>query len=781
MNNSSRLTLVGGVAALVSVLPLLVLTQDWDWLLPAALAIALVTATGYLGRLLRIPGGLEALVQIAVLTWWLGLLIAADLAWMGVFPSTAWPERFELVFREGAETINIMPSPVPVTDGVLIFLVGGAGVVALLIDMFSASLKRTVLTGAPIAACYAVTAAVEGGNIGWWWFIAPAVAYLAMLLTESRARVAAWGRVAAPSGPRGVQDLPGVDALARNGRRVGAFALIAAVTIPAAAPALSDGFVQGRGSGGGGGDGRTIRTDNPILDLQRNLNRPDNVDVLRYRASDDAPHYIRTVTLDSFDGDVWQTSDRPVPESQRVNEGLPDPPGMDLDDPPEIEFDFEITDNYSSRWLPLAYPAQEIEIAGDWRYDNDTLDVVSTDDDVLGTEYTAVSLDVTVDAETLRNADEPDSDLSDATELPDDLPPIVTELAEEVTRDRDTDFGRAAALQEWFRGPEFTYDTSTQPGTSAGAVADFLNDRTGYCEQFAATMAIMARHLGIPARVAVGFTPGTYEGNDTWLVRSHDSHAWPELYFDGVGWVRFEPTPAGRTGTAPSWTVQPVERTPSDNSPVPDSTATAAPNEDPETPIGGRDFEGGVGSTGDGASRWPWVVAAAVLGAAILALVPTGLARLRSWRRWARAGDDPADVAAAAWAQFRETVRDAGLSWDDAATPRSAGRSVAAGAGLWDESREMLDHLVSVVERSRYSRSAEPVAGLRADTAMLCRTIMRSRPLRRQVRAFLWPSSLRDGWASLSRKASSGLDRIDTAGDRTRAYFDRRLRTALRR
>ncbi|WP_205855755.1 DUF3488 domain-containing protein, partial [Phytoactinopolyspora endophytica] len=196
MNNSTRLTVVGGIAALVALLPLVELTQDWDWLLPAGIAVVLVMATGYVARSLRIPGGLEAPIQIVVLGWWIGLLVAADLAWMGVFPSTTWPARFEQVFVEGADTINVMPSPVPVTDGILVFLVGGAGVVALVVDMFTASLKRAVLTGVPLAACYGVTAAVEGGDIGWWWFAPPAIAYLAILLTESRARVAAWGRTA---------------------------------------------------------------------------------------------------------------------------------------------------------------------------------------------------------------------------------------------------------------------------------------------------------------------------------------------------------------------------------------------------------------------------------------------------------------------------------------------------------------------------------------------------------------------------------------------------------
>ncbi|NED93808.1 hypothetical protein G1H11_00575 [Phytoactinopolyspora alkaliphila] len=782
MSSHTRLTLVGGLAALVSVLPLLELTLEASWVLRAGLAMILVTATGHVARRLRVPVLLAALAQLVVLAWWLGLLIAADLAWFGVLPSTTWPDRFVAVFTDGAEAITTFSTPVPVTQGILAYLVVGAGSIAMLVDLLAAGLRRVVFAGVPLAAGYTATAAIEGGDIGWWWFVPPAVGFLAMLITESRVRVSAWGRSASRAASS--RGLPETDALARNGRRVGAMALIAAVGIPAFAPVLSDGLVSGRGGGGGGGDGRTIRTDNPILDLQRNLNRPDNVDVLRYRASDESAHYIRIVTLDSFDGEVWQTSDRPVPESQRVVDGLPPPPGLDLDDPPEIEFQFSVSEDYNSRWLPLAYPAQEIDIQGDWRYDTDTLDVVSTDPSIEGTEYTAVSLEISVDAATLQEAGPPDSDVADLTELPDDLPDIVTDLADEVTKDADDHFSKAAALQQWFRGPEFTYDISTQPGTSATALADFLTDRRGYCEQFAASMAIMARYLGIPARVAVGFTPGIFEGDGTYLVRSHDMHAWPELYFEGVGWTLFEPTPAGRTGTAPTWTVLPQDSAPDDESPAPDSTSTSSPTGGQDVRPDEDSLVGGTDTTSGGTPTWPLAVIAALVVLGALAWLPLGLARWRSWHRWRRAGEDPEAMAAASWAELSEVVRDAGFSWDTAATPRSVGRSVSAAATLDDESARLLGHLVSVTEHARYARRAGPVPELREDTELFRQRLLRTRPVKRRLRAFLWPASLSDARAGVVGKISEVLDRVESAGDRIRAWEQRfaiRTRSATAR
>src|SRR5690606_40395181 len=81
----------------------------------------------------------------------------------------------------------------------------------------------------------------------------------------------------------------------------------------------------------------------------------------------------------------------------------------------------------------------------------------------------------------------------------------------------------------------------------------FLDEsgRVGYCEQFAASMAVMARTLGIPSRVAVGFLQPRKVSDDFWEFSAHDLHAWPELFFAGSGWVRFEPTPATRASGVP--------------------------------------------------------------------------------------------------------------------------------------------------------------------------------------------------------------------------------------
>src|SRR5207249_2988050 len=96
------------------------------------------------------------------------------------------------------------------------------------------------------------------------------------------------------------------------------------------------------------------------------------------------------------------------------------------------------------------------------------------------------------------------------------------------------------------------------PGGSVDALDDFLfGSRRGYCEQFAGAYAALARSVGLPTRVAVGFTPGTYdEATGVWRVTTREAHAWPEVYLSGVGWTAFEPTP-GRVLPDPNAWVRP--------------------------------------------------------------------------------------------------------------------------------------------------------------------------------------------------------------------------------
>jgi len=134
-------------------------------------------------------------------------------------------------------------------------------------------------------------------------------------------------------------------------------------------------------------------------------------------------------------------------------------------------------------------------------------------------------------------------------ELPDDLPPEIPQLARAIARraHAHTPLEKALAVQAYLTDPlVFQYDASVPPGAGDDALKDFLfTTHRGFCQQFASAMAVLLRSLGIPSRVAVGFTTGTYDdGAGAYEVTTENAHSWVETEFPGFGWVPFEPTPA---------------------------------------------------------------------------------------------------------------------------------------------------------------------------------------------------------------------------------------------
>jgi transglutaminase-like putative cysteine protease len=120
------------------------------------------------------------------------------------------------------------------------------------------------------------------------------------------------------------------------------------------------------------------------------------------------------------------------------------------------------------------------------------------------------------------------------------------ETARDVTAGQDTPYEATVALLAWFRGEGggFTYTEQPLVELSKPPLVSFLETRQGYCQHFAGAMALMLRYLGIPSRVAVGFTTGTYNsGRKEWVVTDHNAHAWVEVFFPGFGWLQFDPTP----------------------------------------------------------------------------------------------------------------------------------------------------------------------------------------------------------------------------------------------
>jgi transglutaminase-like putative cysteine protease len=744
MTGSARLALTGGLATVLAAAGLQPLIDGGGWTRPALVAVALVVGSGIAMRALRAPGWAVVATQGLALVLWAGTLVAADVARLGWLPSRAWAERLGEVATFGVDAIQSSLAPVPLNEGILLLTVLGVGATAWAVDALAVTARRALLAGIPLALVHGVAMGANPVGPPAWAFVATAGGYLALLVVDSRERSARWGR---PLGaPVSTSESLGSRAtsLAAVGWPLGLGALLVAVVGAGLLPQGGLALLNGPGDGGSGG--QTIRTENPIVDLKRDLVRPDNVDVLRLATSEPLPEYLRLVALDVFDGQVWRTDDRPVPDDQRVSDGLPSPPGLSPQVPrSQTQYQIEITDALASEWLPLPYPAQEVATsAGDWRYDAQTLDVVATDRTTQGLRYDVTALSVQPSAEQLAGLPPLPGRLLDLLELPPDLPPLVRDLAREVTADATDNYERAVALQQWFRQEGgFVYDLSTDAGNGNNDLVAFLEERRGYCEQYAATMAIMARVLGIPSRVAVGYLRGAEEQPGLWVVRAQDAHAWPELYFESVGWVRFEPTPGARTGSPPAYTL-PGEGAGqlSDGLAGGESNPTADPGAGALAPLG----EPGIGVPGAIArpSTWPLVTVGAVV--LTLLLLPLLLGLVSRRRRWSRAADDPVLQAEAAWAQVRDSALEAGFRTQEDATIRVAAAALASTAALPPDDAARLRSVARATERARFAAVPPEPHGLRTDAEALREVFLGRSSRRTRVLAVLWPAPARRWW-----------------------------------
>lgn len=777
MSNAGRISVVGAVATFLASLALLPAHDDAGWLWMGAGATILVVLVGHILRHIRTPRLLIPPVQLAGLLWAFLLIVARDDLHYGFLPSTEALRSLALDINAGLAVIVRYSAPLPYDGNAILVTALGIGLVAVTVDALAATARLTPWAGLPILLLYSIPATTVSGGMSAIAFIPTAIGYIGLLMVESRGRINQWGRVLGVS-DRFTQSVEGTatSSFGKTGRRVGAAAICSAVVIPLFIPTLPSSLLaQGQGSGFGTGGGQTIRIDNPIVNLRRDLRRPDNFKLMTYTTNADNPEYLRLAVLDEFDGEQWRPTSRDVPRDQQVDDEVPHPPGLsDEVERTEVTSRIVIDEVLRSKRLPLPYPYTDVEVDGDWRYDNDTHDVVVGPDEdsdaTAGLRYEVTSLALNLDRDALRSVGAPPPEISERyTALPDDIPDSVTNLAAEVVGDAESAYDKAAELQAWFRS-EFIYSTMPEPGHGGSHLIDFLEDKRGYCEQFAATMAIMARSMGIPARVAVGYMPGSNVGDSTWEVKVHDAHAWPELYFEGFGWIRFEPTPAQQTGSPPTWTEATTAPAPvptESGLPTEDGQRTAAPQPQPGDPrvqpeLDPNNPTAGLGGGGDDDRFDP----RPLLFAGGILLVFALPALLRPLIRRTRLSEHsrPGARAEAAWRELTDIARDLGLRWDGAATPRST--ATALGARLPQRQRRALDEITRSVERARYSPEPGAEGHLPQAVHTVRRALTAGASRRRRLLALLMPPSILIRLGRLGRAVAWSLDGLEILGSR---------------
>jgi transglutaminase-like putative cysteine protease len=320
-----------------------------------------------------------------------------------------------------------------------------------------------------------------------------------------------------------------------------------------------------------GGDVR--ETVSPLVDIRQRLTQ--NADTLLFRVKADRAEYWRLSALDDFDGTLWQSSGRFEPAPRAGDESPP------IGGYQRVYQSYTIT-SLDQVWAPVAYQMQRQTYGPRLLYDDGsgTLIVPNSARTSNGMSYGAVSYVPQPTPEQLRRADtRPLSPtfVEHYTDIPNDVSDLVKPLAQDIVRraGATTSYDKAIALQSYFLSPDFSYNTNPGiNGEGTAAIKDFLQKKKGFCEQFAGTYAAMARSIGLPTRVAVGFTPGISSSNsDVYSVYGRQAHAWPEVFFEGIGWVPFDPTPnrgvpggEGYTGVPfQQDTTPPAHATPQDN------------------------------------------------------------------------------------------------------------------------------------------------------------------------------------------------------------------------
>jgi transglutaminase-like putative cysteine protease len=392
----------------------------------------------------------------------------------------------------------------------------------------------------------------------------------------------------------------------------------------------------------------------------------------------DFESYWRLSALPRFNGTEWGLPERAL---SRVDGELSPERAGSL----ELRQTITITD-LGEQFVPSAADPKAASPQDGLRFNSDSSTLLKIDGPLApGDTFEIVSASPRFDVADLQAATSTDAGDDIYLELPDDFPSIVGETARSVTAGTATPYETALTLQNWFRS-EFDYSLEVQAGHSTTAIEGFLRDRIGYCEQFAGTYAAMMRTLGIPARVAVGFTSGNFNG-ERYSVLGKNAHAWPEVWFDGLGWVPFEPTPGRGAPGDENYTNVPPQQdatgvdpnaAPADVGPSPDlqvapqttisPTPVTNPDGSPALPSGLDQTEAPATGTGtaveEDASLPVGQLLVLLVGGVLLAL-PALTRRVRRRRMPA----DPSGAVALLWRRSVANLGELGIRARSSSTP----------------------------------------------------------------------------------------------------------------
>ena len=600
MTLNRRMTLTVAFACALGSTALYPLFQGTAWFYAGLGAIITVAACGALSRLRTLPVVVCAAISVIGVLLYLNLVFEVRHSWL-VIPTLDSIRRLWDLAGAGITDSRTHAPAAPELSGLLLLAAGGIGITAILTDLIAVRLRSAALAGLPLLVLFTVPITMNAQHDGVGTavvFCLSTVGYLAMLSADGRERIRVWGRLVslwrsgslydaarrgpgrggaayaappgdgAPSsdGEAGREPGPDTRALAAAGRRVGLASIVLALCVPLIVPGLhaSKLFSSGPGIGGtGGAAAPAIGLPDSLSQTLRDLQNKATT-VLTYSTTasrqleQNDPLYLQEYVYDELGSRGWENQTYTAHETAAST--LPPPQGVA--DPAQYQHVKTTVDvvgdaltNRSAAvptFLAMPYPAaQVIAPPGTWLADQELM-VFSQSPSADVQRYEAASYAVDPSPTQLSNAPRPPASLRADLQLPTSYQvAALKRIADEITVGKTTELGKVNALATWLSGPQFTYSASAPMFDTAAGLINFLTKgKSGVCVQAAYAMTVLTRLLGIPARLAGGFTTGNPVSGNTYVVKTDDAHAWSEVYFSGFGWLKFEATPSGGDGTA---------------------------------------------------------------------------------------------------------------------------------------------------------------------------------------------------------------------------------------
>lgn len=745
----NTLATAGGCA--LGVLPIGALFTDDRWFMEALGAIILVTAPAALLRLRSVPRSVQLLPGLGLLVVYTYLLYVHHGALGGVIPWRGNIEHLQDLQRQTRDIITNGSTPLRSTAGIRLYVIPCVGLLAALTDWLANVRRSPALAGIGFLASFTVVGAIRGTSVHWWLFVMAAIGYLIVLVTASRRETAEWGRVV----PRVGQSRDSPLQLSASGARIGAMAVILAVVLPSVIPGLNrnvllDAFRSGVGGGGGSS------SVSAFAGLAGQLRQKGTTKWLSVHVSgtSDDPFYLRQKVLTEYSAGGWR-------EGTAGQLRPPDPDVL------RTGLDIAPTENYQATIKVLGLrdtapifgqPTSLQQLRSDWLYDTDKR-VLSQATTRAHETYSESVAEPQPTIQALRAA----GPSGDAPTGVSNVPAQVRTIVQNTVKGKSSPYDKAIALLNFFSPQNgFSYSLTTQSGDSGSALLDFLTNRVGFCQQYAAAMAIMLRVAGINSRVVIGFTHNAPDSSGNLTITNHDAHAWVEADFQGIGWVPFDPTPlagadAGRVvglpwaphSTAPASSAETSREVSASNRNQGQSGSASS-----STPAGA----GGRSSGGIPLPSTSLLVAVAVVAVIVALLGVRPAVRSRQRRtRFRRAETD--SRFGPIWQELQATVIDARVPWPLRTTPRQVPAWLGK-QGVRD--RDGVGRLAVATEREFYdvsgaggadaARLSDAMSAVRTSRAELAQRMSR----RRRIWMRLWPASAtrrgREGRSLLRRK-----------------------------